>query len=205
MYSVMDENKDDKCNMWRQVHLEQNPSSGIFPSSRWSIAASSIAIIATLSLCYTYNLCYTFLGSATAAGGLNIFLLVVIVRLCPFGGNCRRGYSHFHLLLLLLPYHHLSSYISRGKGLVPKLAQLQLKLSWTQRTLPLLCSPCWKRSKTLLCSSSPLSTLASLLLLLLPACCRVIALKITPAPTAIAAAVAKRAVFWLTPWGQLLP
>ena len=69
-------------------------------------------------------------------------------------------------------------------------------------------SPCWKRSKTRFCNSpveSPPSNLASLLLRLLPACCKVIALNSTPAPTAIAAAVAKSAVFWLTPWGQLLP
>ena len=39
-------------------------------------------------------------------------------------------------------------------------------------------------------------------LLLLPACCRVTALYITPAPTVMAAAVAKSAVFWSTPSGQ---
>ena len=39
-------------------------------------------------------------------------------------------------------------------------------------------------------------------LLLLPACWRVTALYITPAPTAMAAAVAKSAVFWSTPSGH---
>ena len=53
-------------------------------------------------------------------------------------------------------------------------------------------SPIITRS-LILSPHSPVSSPASLLRL--PACCRVTALKITPAPTAMAAAVASSAVF----------
>ena len=175
-----------------QVHLEQNSSSGIFPSLSWSFAAAaSIARIDTLSLCLTHKLCYTFLRSTTAGRYYTLFLLLLIVRLCPFGRNCRAGYSHFHQLTSPIS----SSLLLNQQGADWCQNWLSCTSSWRRQTSPQLCSPCWKMSRTLFWSSPP-STLAPLrLLLLLPACCRVIALKSTPAPTAIAAAVAKRAVF----------
>ena len=158
-----------------------------FPSLSWSFAAAaSIARIDTLSLCLTYKLCYTFLRSTTGGRYYTLFLLLLIVRLCPCGRNCRAGYSHFH---------QLTSPISSS------LLLNQQGADWCQNWLSCNSnsvgqdSPCWKMSRTLFWSSPP-STLAPLrLLLLLPACCRVIALNSTPAPTAMAAAVAKRAVF----------
>ena len=70
-----------------------------FPSLSWSSAATAtIARINTLSLCFTYKLCCTFLRSTTGGRYYTLFLLLLIVRLCPFGRNCRAGYSHFHQL-----------------------------------------------------------------------------------------------------------